>query len=91
MNQVQSKVALRLMAGQEAEAVASVLSDSHPDATVERFPAYISVERFGALRLQASQVADFLGEDYDVTQFLVILSSYVGTIDVNDGVVTLRP
>jgi hypothetical protein len=89
MNEPRSKVALKLMAGQEAEAVATVLAASHPSAIVEHFPAYISVEAPDKLSVQISQIGELLGSDYDVTRFLVILSSYVGTINVYDDSVVL--
>jgi hypothetical protein len=77
------------MAGQEANAVATVLESSHPSASVEYFPAYISVEAPETLSVQMSQIGEVLGSDYDVTRFLVILSSYVGTINVYDDSVVL--
>jgi hypothetical protein len=89
MKELQPKVALRLMAGQEANAVATVLAAAHPSATVEYYPAYISVEGPGQLSVQISQIGEALGSDYDVTRFLVILSSYVGTINVYDDSVVL--
>jgi hypothetical protein len=89
MKELQPKVALRLMAGQEANAVATVLAASHPSAIVEYYPAYISVEAPGQLCVQISQIGEALGSDYDVTRFLVILSSYVGTINVYDDSVVL--
>jgi hypothetical protein len=89
MSQAPTKVSLKLMAGHEAEVVASVLAASYPNAVIEHFPAYISVESQETLRLQIPQVAEVLGDDYDVTRFLVILSSYVGTINVDDNSVVL--
>ncbi len=77
------------MAGQEAEAVARVLAASHPSATIEHFPAYISVEAPNKLSVEISQIGEVLGTEYDVTHFLVILSSYVGTINVNDDIIVL--
>ena len=89
MNQTQTKVALKLTAGHEAEAVVSVLAAAYPQAVIERFPAYISVESTETLRVPITQVAEALGDEYDVTRFLVILSSYVGTINVDDDSVVL--
>ncbi|MGH7962224.1 MAG: MmoB/DmpM family protein [Candidatus Binatia bacterium] len=89
MSQAPTKVSLKLMAGHEADAVASVLATAYPHAVIEHFPAYISVEARETLRLQIPQVAALLGDDYDVTRFLVILSSYVGTINVDDDDVVL--
>ena len=83
------KVAFRLTAGDEAEAVASVLETQYPEATIARFPAYISVECPRRLRVDIPRVSEALGGDYDVTRFLVIMSSYVGTITVNDDNVEL--
>jgi hypothetical protein len=83
------KVALKLMVGLEADAVVSALAESHPDAVIERYPAYISIESQNRLTVDIPRVIEELGSDYDVTRFLVILSSYVGNIDVNDDSVVL--
>ncbi|MGH7839629.1 MAG: MmoB/DmpM family protein [Candidatus Binataceae bacterium] len=83
------KVAFKLMVGQEADAVVSVLAETHPEAVIQRYPAYISVESQQRLRVDIPRVVEALGSDYDVTRFLVILSSYVGTIDVQDDSVVL--
>ncbi|HLW72089.1 MAG TPA: MmoB/DmpM family protein [Candidatus Binataceae bacterium] len=83
------KVALKLMVGQEADAVVSVLAEAHPEAVIQRYPAYVSIEGQNRLTVEIPRVIEALGSDYDVTRFLVILSSYVGAIDVNDDSVTL--
>lgn len=82
-------VSMKLMAGQDANAVVSVIARDYPAAVIEHFPAYISVAASETLRLRMACIADLLGAEYDVTRFLVILSSYVGVIDVDDESVTL--
>lgn len=84
------RVSMHLMAGQDARAAVEILQEHYPDAKVENHPAYVSVEREGSLSISVSEIAERLGKDYDIPTFLVVLSSYIGRIDVDDDTVTLR-
>lgn len=86
---VHNHVGIKLTAGEEAEAVVDVITAAHPEARVERYPAYISVVVPHRLTLEIPQVSEQLGRPYDVPTFLVILSSYHGYIGVEDERVTI--
>jgi hypothetical protein len=83
------KVAFKLAAGQEAEAVITAVTARYPDVHIVRYPAYVSIERPDRLRVEIPRVSDAMGADYDVTKFLVIMSSYTGSITVGDDNVEL--
>lgn len=82
-------VGLKLMNGEEAEAVAAVVAETYPDAEIERTLAYISIAAPNQLVLDLNQVSEELGRPYDAPTFLVILSSYNGRITVEDEQISL--
>lgn len=82
-------VGVKLTAGEEAEAVAAVAARAHPDAEIERYPSYISIERPQRLEFAIPLIGEELGRPYDVPTFLVILSSYNGRISVEDERITI--
>lgn len=84
-----NKVGVKLMAGEEAEAVATVIGRTCPDAEIEHYPSYISIERPHRLDIHMPPVAEELGRPYDAPTFLVILSSYNGRISVEDERITI--
>ena len=83
------EVSFKLTAGQEADAVAAAVAARYPDVRIVRYPAYIAIERPERLRVEIPLVSEVMGSDYDVTRFLVIMSSYSGSITVNDDNVEL--
>ena len=84
-----NKVTMILMAGEEAGAVAEVVGESQPGATITDHGAYIEIEADGHLSVELPKVAERLGRPYEVETFLVILCSYVGRIKVEDRMVSL--
>jgi hypothetical protein len=83
------KVGVKLMGGGEAEVVAAVVADAHPEAEIEHYPSYISIKVPDRLVIDLPRISEQLGRPYDAPMFLVILSSYHGRIDVEDEQVTL--
>ena len=83
-------VSVYLIMGEEAETTAEVLGETYPDAKIQKFPAYISVERPDSLVIDVAAVRERLGRDFDVPTFLVSLSSYIGRINVEDDRVRLE-
>jgi methane monooxygenase regulatory protein B len=79
-----NEVGVKLIAGEEADAAATVIAGSHPDAVIERYPAYISIEVPNQVTFDLRQIAEQLGRPYDAPTFLVIMSSYNGRIRVED-------
>ncbi len=84
-----NNVGVKLIAGEEAEAAAAVAAATHPDAVIERYPAYISIEVPNRVTFELAQISDQLGRPYDAPTFLVILSSYNGRISVEDERITI--
>lgn len=84
-----NKVGVKLMGGEEAEAVAAVLAATYPDAEIEHYPSYISIEVPNRLVLDLPQISEQLGRPYDAPALLVVLSSYNGRISVEDERITL--
>lgn len=84
-----NKVTMILMAGEEADAVAEVVAESQPRASITNHGAYIEIEADHDLRIDLPQISERLGRPYEVETFLVILSSYVGRINVEDRMVSL--
>ncbi len=77
-------VSLKLSAGEEASAVAEAVTETQPEARITDHRAYVSIDAPGALEIDVAKVSEVLGRPYDVPTFLVILSSYVGSIDIQD-------
>lgn len=84
-----NRVGVKLMGGEEAEAVATVIAAAYPDAEIDYYPSYISIEVPNRLVLDLPQISEQLGRPYDGPAFLVILSSYNGRISVEDERITL--
>jgi len=84
-----NKVTMILMGGEEAGAVAEVVGESQPGVTITNHGAYIEIEADRDLHVDLPKVSERLGRPYGVETFLVILSSYVGRINVDDRMVSL--
>jgi hypothetical protein len=84
-----NKVGVKLMAGEEAEAVAMVAARTYPEAEIEHYPSYISIERPNRIEFNIPLISEELGRPYDAPTFLVILSSYNGRISVEDERITI--
>ena len=82
-------VGVKLMSGDEAEAIAAVVAETQPDATIEVLPTYISIRAPNRLEVDLLQVGERLGRPYDAPTFLVALASYTGNINVEDERVTV--
>jgi hypothetical protein len=82
-------VGVKLIAGEEAEAAAAVIAEAYPDAVIERYPAYLSIEAPNQVVFDMRRIGEQLGRPYDAPTFLVIMSSYHGRINVEDDRITL--
>ncbi len=78
------KVSAKLIAGEEAEAIADAVLLDQPDAHVEDHGSYLSIEAERHLAFEMSSISESLGRPYDVPTFLVVLTSYTGQVDVQD-------
>ncbi len=83
-------VSAKLMAGEEAEAIADAVLSSNAAAVVEDHGAYLVIEAERELVFDMEDIALELGRPYDVAAFQVVLSSYTGEVDVQDRQVLIR-
>ena len=84
-----NNVGVKLIAGEEADAAAAVIAESYPDAVIEHYPAYLSIEVPNRVSFDIQQIAEQLGRPYDAPTFLVIMSSFNGRISVEDDRITI--
>jgi len=84
-----NNVGVKLIAGEEADAAAEVIAESYPDAVIERYPAYLSIEVPNHVSFDMQRIAEQLGRPYDAPTFLVIMSSFNGRINVEDDRITI--
>lgn len=84
------KVSVKLMAGEEAEAIVDAVLEDNPGARAEDHGSYIDLAAEKELVFEMDRVSEELGRPYDVPTFLVVLSSYTGQVDVQDRCVTIR-
>jgi hypothetical protein len=82
-------VGFKLAGGEDAQAIAEAVRIRYPDARIEVFPAYFSVERAGRIDIDMREVSETLGRPYGVSEFMVTMSSYHGRIEVTGERVTL--
>jgi len=84
------RVNVKLMAGEEASAVAAAACVDNPDATVEDHGSYITISGEQRLDFNIPTIAEELGRPYDVPTLLVVLSSYTGQVDISDDRVSIK-
>tara|TARA_R110000868_G_scaffold226080_4_gene478536 strand:- start:1939 stop:2232 length:294 start_codon:yes stop_codon:yes gene_type:complete len=84
------RVSAKLMAGEEAQCVADVVAECHPDAQIHDFGSYLAIEREGELRLDLAAISEALGRPYGLSMLLTILVSFNGAVDVNDEGIVIR-
>lgn len=82
-------VGIKLMNGDEAEAIAAVVAATQPDATIEVLSTYTSIRAQNYLEVNLPQVSEWLGRPFDPPTFLVTLASYTGNINVEDERITV--
>ena len=84
------RVNAKLMAGEEASAIAQAACVDNPGATVEDHGSYLTVSNNVRLDFNIQTIAEELGRPYDVPTLLVVLSSYTGQVDVSDDRVSIK-
>jgi len=84
------RVNAKLMAGEEASAIAAAACVDNPSATVEDHGSYITISSEVRLDLNIKTITEELGRPYDVPTLLVVLSSYTGQVDVGDDHVSIK-
>jgi MmoB/DmpM family len=72
------KVALGLMKSEEADVTIEVLEAKYPDVEVHDFGTYWKIEGEGELRVEMDEIAEALGRPMALSQWLVIMATFVG-------------
>jgi len=72
------RVALGLMKCEEADATIEVFEARYPDAEVHDFGTYWKIEGEGELRVEMDEIAEALGRPLQLSQWLVIMATFVG-------------
>ena len=72
------KVALGLMKSEEADATIEVVETKYPDAEVHDYGTYWKIEGEGELRVEMDEIAEALGRPLQLSQWLVIMATFVG-------------
>lgn len=83
------KVTVKLINGADAEAIVAVMSAAHPDLVVKDFGSYLALELEGALVFKLEDISEELGRKFEVPDFLTVLASYSGQVDVQDDAVSI--
>ncbi|MDB5064232.1 MAG: monooxygenase effector, MmoB/DmpM family protein [Chloroflexi bacterium] len=73
-----TKVALGLMKSEEADATIEVMEAKYPDAQVHDFGTYWKIEGEGELRVEMDDISEALGRPVQLSQWLVIMATFVG-------------
>ena len=72
------KVALGLMKSEEADATIEVMEARYPDVEIHDFGTYWKVQGEGELRVEMDEIAEALGRPMALSQWLVIMATFVG-------------
>jgi hypothetical protein len=83
------RVSVKLMAGEEASAIAEAACVDNPDAVLEDHGSYLTVSNEIRLELNIATIAEELGRPYDVPTLLVVLASYTGQVEVSDSCIII--
>ena len=84
------RVSVKLMAGEEASAIAEAACIDNPDAVLENHGSYLTVSNERRLDLNIATISEELGRPYDVSTLLVVFVSYTGQVEVSDKCVSIK-
>jgi len=79
-------VLMVLMKGDEADATISAIRRDQPAATVEEHGTFWQIGAQDELVVDLARVGDELGREIDLGQWLTIMTTYVGRVEVEEGV-----
>jgi phenol hydroxylase P2 protein len=77
---------IELMAGEEAEAIATAVLRSTPEALVEHVPGLVLISAPGRLAFDCDDVSEEFGEPWDTRRLQIIMAAYAGYITQMDEV-----
>lgn len=75
-----------LMKGDEADATISVIRHDQPAAKIEEHGTFWQIGAQDELIIDLARVGDELGREIDLGQWLTIMTTYVGRVDIEEGV-----
>lgn len=90
LTRVRDTVGISLIGSAESAAAVEMVAEEMPDAKITDHDCFYKIERDNLLRFEMANLAERLGRDYTVHDFLVNMTSYFGRIVVNDGVVEIH-
>lgn len=81
MTDAVSKVVMVLMKSPEADATLDVMREDHPQVAIQDAGPYWQLEHPNEIRVDLTRVGEELGEEIELSQWLVIMSSFVGRVE----------
>ncbi len=81
MSEAISRVVLVLMKSPETDATLDVLREDHPDVAIEDKETYWQLTHEKEIRIDLHRVGEELGEPIELSEWLVIMSSFVGRVE----------
>lgn len=84
-------VSVKLINGDEADIICDLMEELNDDLIIEDHATYITIQREREeLRFPMDEIAEAMGRPYTVSNFLAVLATYKGYIEVNDDNVVIR-
>ena len=81
MTEAVSRVVVVLMKSPEADATIDVLRADHPDVSIEDAGPYWQLQHSKEIHIDLGRVGEELGEEISLSQWLVVMSSFVGRVE----------
>lgn len=90
LTKVRDTVGISLIGSAETAAAVEMVAEEMPDAKITDNDCFYKIEREGLLSFDMADLAERLGRDYTVHDFLVNMTSYYGRIVVSDATVEIH-
>lgn len=85
MSKALARVVLVLMKSPEADATLDVLREDHPDIAIEDRETFWHLEHEKEIYIDLERVGDELGEPIGLSEWLVIMTTFVGRVETEPG------
>lgn len=84
-------VSAKLMGGEQAGIICDLMEELYEHVDVIDSGSYVSIEtQEPELIFDMAEISEVMGHSYSVSNFLAILTTYKGFIEVNDDNVVIR-
>ncbi len=83
-------VYIALQATEDALPIIEAIVEDNPDATVRRYPAMVSIEAPGRLRVLRESVSSRIGREWDPQELQLSMISIAGNVVETDDEFTLQ-